>query len=190
MRLFYVSAAARFEVCQTKWVFYFDNRSCCWWPFYWSQLTTNLEAPLKWYLISPWVDTDIEVKMKLQKCISTKWWELRTALGRSVWTRRHVLWLAEDVTSVWTCICYRTNRDWWGWGGDRRQGKGFMICIPCQNIRVIKSRRMRCVGHVACMGEKRNAYRVLVGEHEGKIPLWRPRTKWEGIVKIEVKDIG
>jgi hypothetical protein len=35
-------------------------------------------------------------------------------------------------------------------------------------IRTIKSRRMRWVGHVARMGEKRNAYRILVVKPEGK----------------------
>jgi hypothetical protein len=35
-------------------------------------------------------------------------------------------------------------------------------------IRIIKSRRMRWEGHVARMGEKRNAYRLLVGKPEGK----------------------
>jgi hypothetical protein len=35
-------------------------------------------------------------------------------------------------------------------------------------IRIIKSRRMRWVGHVARMGEKRNVYRLLVGKPEGK----------------------
>jgi hypothetical protein len=35
-------------------------------------------------------------------------------------------------------------------------------------IRIIKSRRMRWAGHVARMGEKRNAYRLLVGKPEGK----------------------
>jgi hypothetical protein len=35
-------------------------------------------------------------------------------------------------------------------------------------IRMIKSSRMKWVGHVARMGEKRNAYRVLVGKPEGK----------------------
>jgi hypothetical protein len=35
-------------------------------------------------------------------------------------------------------------------------------------IRIIKSRRMRWSGHVARMGEKRNAYRLLVGKPEGK----------------------
>jgi hypothetical protein len=41
-------------------------------------------------------------------------------------------------------------------------------------IRQIKSRRMRWVGHVACMGEERNVYKVLMGKPEGKRPLERP----------------
>jgi hypothetical protein len=41
-------------------------------------------------------------------------------------------------------------------------------------IRMIKSRRMRWAGHVALMGEKRNAYTILVGMPEGKRPLGRP----------------
>jgi hypothetical protein len=47
-------------------------------------------------------------------------------------------------------------------------------------IRIIKSRRMRWAGHVARMGEKRNAYtsRLLAGKPEGKIPLGRPRRRW------------
>jgi hypothetical protein len=40
-------------------------------------------------------------------------------------------------------------------------------------IRMIKSRRMRFAGNVACMGEKRNAYRILVGKPEGRRPLGR-----------------
>jgi hypothetical protein len=42
-------------------------------------------------------------------------------------------------------------------------------------IRQIKSRRMRWVVHVACMGEGRNVYRVLVGKPKGKRLLERPR---------------
>jgi hypothetical protein len=38
-------------------------------------------------------------------------------------------------------------------------------------IRIFKSRRMRWAGHVARMGEKINAYRLLVGKPEGKRPL-------------------
>jgi hypothetical protein len=54
-------------------------------------------------------------------------------------------------------------------------------------IRMIKSRRMRLVGHVAGMGVKRNAYRVLMGEPEGKIPLGRPRYRWVDDIKIDFK---
>jgi hypothetical protein len=38
-------------------------------------------------------------------------------------------------------------------------------------VRVIKSRRMRWVGNVARMGEKRDVHRVLVGKPEGERPL-------------------
>jgi hypothetical protein len=44
-------------------------------------------------------------------------------------------------------------------------------------IRIIKGRMMRWVGHVARMGEKRNAYRLLVGKPEGRRPLGRPRRR-------------
>jgi hypothetical protein len=57
-------------------------------------------------------------------------------------------------------------------------------------IRIIKSRRMRWVGHVARMGEKRNVYRLLVGKPEGKKPLGRPRRKWIDNIKIDLLEIG
>jgi hypothetical protein len=48
---------------------------------------------------------------------------------------------------------------------------------PPNIIRTIKSRRMRWAGHVARMGEKRKACRLLVGKPEGKRPLGRPKRK-------------
>jgi hypothetical protein len=57
-------------------------------------------------------------------------------------------------------------------------------------IRQIKSRRMRWAGHVARMGEGRNVYRVLMGNHKGKRPLGRPRRRWEDGIKVDVKGIG
>jgi hypothetical protein len=45
-------------------------------------------------------------------------------------------------------------------------------------IRIIKSRRMRWAGHVAQIGEKRNAYRLLVGKPDAKRPLEKPRRRW------------
>jgi hypothetical protein len=50
-------------------------------------------------------------------------------------------------------------------------------------IRQMKSRRMSWAGHVACMREGRNVYRVLVGKPEGKRPLVRPRRRWEDGIK-------
>ena len=51
-------------------------------------------------------------------------------------------------------------------------------------FRVIKSRRMRWAGYVARMGEMRGAYKVLVGKYEEKIPMGRPRSRWEDIIKM------
>jgi hypothetical protein len=51
-------------------------------------------------------------------------------------------------------------------------------------IRIMKSRRMRWAGHVASMGEKRNAYRLLVGKPEGKRPLGRPSRRWVDLLEI------
>jgi hypothetical protein len=45
-------------------------------------------------------------------------------------------------------------------------------------IRIMKSMRIRWAGHVARIGEKRNAYRLLLGKPEGKRPLGRPRRRW------------
>jgi hypothetical protein len=53
-------------------------------------------------------------------------------------------------------------------------------------IRIIKSRRMRWAGHVARMGNKRNAYRLLVGKPEGKRPLGRPRCMWVDNVRMDL----
>jgi hypothetical protein len=52
-------------------------------------------------------------------------------------------------------------------------------------IRIIKSRRMRWAGHVARMGEKRNAYRLLVGKPEGKRLLGRPRRRWVDNIRMD-----
>jgi hypothetical protein len=57
-------------------------------------------------------------------------------------------------------------------------------------VRVVKSRRMRWVGHVARMGEERGLHRVLVGKREGKRPLVRPRRRWEENIKMEGAEVG
>jgi hypothetical protein len=57
-------------------------------------------------------------------------------------------------------------------------------------IRIIKSRKMSWAGHVARMGEKRNAYRILVGKPEGKRPLGGPRRRWVANIKMDLREIG
>jgi hypothetical protein len=57
-------------------------------------------------------------------------------------------------------------------------------------IQVIKSRRLRWAGHVARVGEKRGAYRALVGKREGRRPLGRPRRRWEDNIKTDLREVG
>jgi hypothetical protein len=53
----------------------------------------------------------------------------------------------------------------------------------------MKSRRMRWAGHVTRMGEKRNAYRILVGKPEGRRSLGRPRRRWEDNIRMKLREI-
>jgi hypothetical protein len=55
---------------------------------------------------------------------------------------------------------------------------------------VIKSRRMRWAGHLACMGEERRVYRVLVGKPEGERPLGRPRRRWVDDIRMDLQEVG
>jgi len=57
-------------------------------------------------------------------------------------------------------------------------------------IRVIKSKRMRWAGHVACMGERRGASRILVGIPEGRRPLGRPSLRCEDNIKMDLQELG
>jgi hypothetical protein len=52
-------------------------------------------------------------------------------------------------------------------------------------IRMTKSRRMKWAGHIARMGEKRKAHRLLVGKPEAKTPLGRPRRR-----RMDLGEIG
>jgi len=57
-------------------------------------------------------------------------------------------------------------------------------------IPVIKSKRMKWAGHVACMGERRGVYRVLVVKPEGNRPLGRLRRRREGNIKMDLQKVG
>jgi hypothetical protein len=40
------------------------------------------------------------------------------------------------------------------------------------------------------MREERKVYKVLVGKHEGKRPLGRPRSRWEDEIRMDLREIG
>jgi hypothetical protein len=56
-------------------------------------------------------------------------------------------------------------------------------------IRVIKSRSMRWAGHVARMGDRRGAYRVLMGRPDGKRSRGIPGRRWGDNIKINIQDV-
>ena len=64
-----------------------------------------------------------------------------------------------------------------------------LYCSP-NTIRVIKSRRMRRTGHVALTGERRVAYRIFVGNHEGKRSHGRPSRRWEENINMDLQEVG
>jgi len=64
-----------------------------------------------------------------------------------------------------------------------------MYCAP-NIVRVIKSRRMRWVEHVACMGDRRGAFMVLARRPEGENFTWKLRRKEEDNIKMGVSRSG
>jgi hypothetical protein len=52
------------------------------------------------------------------------------------------------------------------------------------------ARRMRWVGYAARMGEKRNAYRLLMEKPEGRRPLGRPRRRWLDNIRMDLVEVG
>ena len=57
-------------------------------------------------------------------------------------------------------------------------------------VRVIKSRRMRWAGHVACMGEERGCIGSLWGKPDGKRPMGRPRRRWVDNIRTDLQEVG
>jgi len=53
----------------------------------------------------------------------------------------------------------------------------------------MKSRRMRWAGQVAWMDDEGGVYRVLVGMHDGKRPLGRPRLRLEDDIKMDLQEV-
>jgi len=69
--------------------------------------------------------------------------------------------------------------------------KEINVLYPSPSIvRMIKSRRMRRVGHAARMGESRGVCRVYLRQPEGNRPLGRPKRRWEDNIKTDLEKVG
>ena len=61
--------------------------------------------------------------------------------------------------------------------------------IKLSENRVIKSRRLRWVGHVARIKEGKRAFKILTGKPTGEIPLGRPRRRLEHNIRMDLEEI-
>jgi hypothetical protein len=57
-------------------------------------------------------------------------------------------------------------------------------------IRVIKSRSMKWTGYIERIGEKKDAYRILLRRPEGKIPLGRPKHRRDDNIQMKDQEVG
>jgi hypothetical protein len=76
-----------------------------------------------------------------------------------------------------------------GWRKLHNEELHNLYCSPSV-IGIIKSRRIRGAGHVARMGKKKNAYRILVEKPEAKRPLGKPRRRSEDNIRMDLREIG
>jgi hypothetical protein len=72
----------------------------------------------------------------------------------------------------------------------RLHNEKFYALYFSPDILLIRSRRLRWAGHVARMGERRGAYRVLVGKSGRIRPLKRPMRRRKNNIKIELREAG
>jgi hypothetical protein len=56
-------------------------------------------------------------------------------------------------------------------------------------VMVIKLRRVKCAGHVARMGEMRNAYKIFIRRPQRKRPLGRPRRRGKDNIRMDLREI-
>ena len=61
--------------------------------------------------------------------------------------------------------------------------RNFIVCTA----HLMKSRKLRWIGHVARMEESRSVFKILTGKSTGKIPIGRPRRRWEDNIRMDLK---
>jgi len=76
-----------------------------------------------------------------------------------------------------------------GWRRLHKEELHYLYASP-NVIKVIKLRRIKWAGHVACMEEMRNVYKIFIVKHEWKRSHRRPRCRWEDNIRIALREIG
>jgi hypothetical protein len=82
------------------------------------------------------------------------------------------------------------KREKWQEAEEDYKMRSFITCTLHQMFRVIDSRRMEWVGHVARVGEERNAYKILVRKPEGTRSLGRTRSRWKNNIRMTLRVVG
>jgi hypothetical protein len=132
-------------------------------------LTKNLKIKIYRYIIPPVV---------LYGCRTwslTMWEKHRLRVFENRALRRIFQPKGDEVTREWRKL--------------HNEGLNDLYCPP-NIVRVFRLRRMRWAGHVACMGESRGAYRVVVGKPAVKRPLGRTNSRWEDNTKMDFQELG
>jgi hypothetical protein len=101
-------------------------------------------------------------------------WMLRLRVFENRVLRRMIRAKRDEVTGGWRKLHNEEHRD--------------LYSSP--SIIRMKWKRMRSAGHVARMGEKRNAHSLLMGKPEGKRLLGRPRRRWVDNIRMDLAEIG
>jgi hypothetical protein len=102
--------------------------------------------------------------------------------------------LVKDFRNVYEIVLRKKFGLKWGKviGERRRLNKAELDVLysSANTSRVIRSRMIRLVGHVARIADGRGTYGVLVGRPNGKIQLGRPRHIWKDNIKIDLSEVG
>ena len=91
---------------------------------------------------------------------------------------------------------YRVLRKMFGSAGDEVTGESrrlhneelYNLYFSPNIIRLIKS-RIKWAGHVACMRNRRGAYRIFMGNPDRRRPLERPRLRWVSNIEMDLQEV-
>ena len=91
---------------------------------------------------------------------------------------------------VWRVAANISSRGQPTRGGTPAWGLGEILTTPHRKKLIMLRNIARWAGHAERVGERRGAYRALVGKPDGRRPLKRPRRRWEDNIKMDLRETG